>query len=157
MDVPRKKPKKPSAVNNAPPESPPIFLDRSLDGEKLTEALRAHGVVVHRHRDFFVHDTRDEDWLTTVGEKGWVVLTKDKRIRYRSIEREALINARVRAFVLVAGNLSGNDIAETFTRALPKILAFIGEHEPPFIARILKNGEIKPDGVAYEKDTSDVE
>lgn len=110
--------------------------------------------MVHRHRDYFIHDTKDEDWLTTVGEKDWIVFTKDKRIRYRSIEREALLNAKVRAFVLVAGNLSGNDIATTFTNALPKILVFVRESEPPFIARILKSGEVKTDIAVDEKNQS---
>jgi hypothetical protein len=40
---------------------------------------------------------------------GWVVLTKDSRIRYRSLERDALIRAGVRAFVLTARDMTGHD------------------------------------------------
>lgn len=33
----------------------------------------------------------DEDWLPIVGENGWVVLMRDKRIRYRKPERDRLM------------------------------------------------------------------
>jgi hypothetical protein len=34
-----------------------------------------------------------EDWLRIAGERGWVVLTRDDRIRYRPAEQRALIEA----------------------------------------------------------------
>jgi hypothetical protein len=47
----------------------------------------------------------DEDWLPVVGSNGWVVLMRDKRIRYRRPERERLMQHGVKAFCLTA---SGN-------------------------------------------------
>lgn len=47
----------------------------------------------------------DEEWLPIVGEHGWVVLMRDKRIRYRRPERERLMEHGVKAFCLTA---SGN-------------------------------------------------
>ena len=55
-----------------------------------------HRVVVHD--DEFEPDARDVDWLEAVGERGWVVLTKDNNIRYRAVEFQALTAAKVRAF-----------------------------------------------------------
>ena len=44
-------------------------------------ALREAGHVVLVHDDEFEPDARDVDWLQAVGQRGWVVLTKDARIR----------------------------------------------------------------------------
>lgn len=41
---------------------------------------------------------------------GWVVLTKDKQIRRRTLELKALTEAGVAAFVLTAGNLRGEEM-----------------------------------------------
>jgi PIN domain-containing protein len=59
----------------------------------------------------------DVDWLPFVGQRAWVVVTKDKRIRTRPLERQALINAGVRAFILVSGNLKGTEMAAIFAAA----------------------------------------
>src|SRR5215471_592764 len=75
-------------------------------------------------------------------KRGWVVLTKDRRIRFRAIERTALISAGVRAFVLTAGDIDGAAMAAVFVKALPKILRFSAKHSPPFIAMISKTGSV---------------
>jgi hypothetical protein len=76
------------------------------------------------------------DWLPFVGSRQWVVITADKNIRRRVFERQTLINAGVRAFVLGSGNLNGRAIAAVLTAAMPAMLKLIAEQEPPFIARI---------------------
>jgi hypothetical protein len=49
--------------------------------------------------------TQDRHWLATAGREDWVVIKRDKRIRTRPWEREALIAAGVRTFCLTgAGN-----------------------------------------------------
>jgi hypothetical protein len=48
---------------------------------------------VEVHDDHFAPDAPDAVWLRVVGERGWVVLTKDERIRRRPLEREALLTA----------------------------------------------------------------
>ena len=88
-----------------------FFLDRSLGKHIVADALRQAGAAVAVHDDHFSQDARDEEWLRAVGERGWIVLTRDDRIQYRSQERTALIQAGVRAFVLVRRSLSGPAIA----------------------------------------------
>ena len=55
--------------------------------------------MVEIHDDHFPSDAKDELWLAEVGIRGWIVLTKDDRNRYRAIERTALASAKVKAFV----------------------------------------------------------
>jgi len=64
---------------------------------------------------------RTASWLRTAGERGWVVLTKDQRLRYRPLEIAALRASKARVFVLTAGNLRGIEIAAVFLKALPRI------------------------------------
>jgi len=40
------------------------------------------------HDDHFPPDAPDTAWLQVVGERRWVVLTKDERIRRRPLERQ---------------------------------------------------------------------
>ena len=42
----------------------------------------------------------DDDWLAVVGAQRLVVITRDKRIRYRPVERRMWVDHRVRGFVL---------------------------------------------------------
>ncbi len=125
MDAKGSKSKKRSDASSKPRESLTFFLDRALGNKVIANALRATGADVRVHSDHFAQDARDEEWLAQVGQQGWIILTKDTRIRYRTIERNALMNARVRAFVLVSGNLSGQEMAKIFVKALPAIRKFV--------------------------------
>jgi hypothetical protein len=97
---------------------------------------------VQIHDDHFRQETPDEEWLREVGQRSWIVLTKDTQIRYRAHERAALRQAGVRAFVLVAKNLSGHEIADVFVRALPAIRRFVANHQPPFIAKVTRSSAV---------------
>lgn len=124
------------------PEPPVFFLDRSLGKIRIATALRQTGAIVHIHDDYFPPNAKDEDWLTQVGRNGWIVLTKDHRIRYRNLEREALMNAGVGAFILMAGDLQGDEMAEIFVKALPAIAKFLKKHKKPYIARVTRDGSV---------------
>ena len=47
--------------------------------------------------------TQDKDWLRVAGDNEWVVIKRDKRIRTRPAEREALIEAGLRTFCMTGG------------------------------------------------------
>lgn len=88
----------------------------------------------------FPRGTLDSVWLTEAGKKGWVVLTRDKRIRYRMLERMALESARVRAFVFTGGNVTGRETGEILVRALPKIERIARSDPGPFIYHLGRAG-----------------
>ena len=124
------------------PEPSVFFIDRSLGKKIVAQALRDIGETVEIHDDNFAPDAKDEDWLVEVGNRGWIVLTKDDRIRYRATERTALASASVRAFVLTSSQLQGTEMAAAFVKALPRIKRLIANHTPPFIARISRSGNV---------------
>ena len=118
------------------PERPTIFLDESIDAESVAAALQIAGAKVERAKDHFSKGTADETWLGKAGKEGWIVLTRDKRIRYRALEVESLREANVRAFVFTGGNVTAENTATILAEALPKITR-ISESEPaPFIYHI---------------------
>lgn len=53
--------------------------------------LREAGAIVEVHDDLFHQAAEDVVWLQTAGERGWVVLTKDKNIRYHAREKATLL------------------------------------------------------------------
>ena len=127
----------------SPASPPPLFIDRSLGRLTIATALRAQGAEVHTHDAHFAQDARDEEWLAEVGRRGWAVITKDTRIRYRQTELAALVAGGVRAFVLTRGDLSGPEMAAILVKALPHLARFSARHEPPFIARIATSGRVQ--------------
>lgn len=76
------------------------------------------------------------------GQEGWVVITKDRRIRYRETERAALIGARVRAFVITKGDLQGIEMARVVVAALPAISRICRRYAPPLIATLAGSGRV---------------
>ena len=119
-----------------------FFLDRSLGKHIVADALRQARAAVEVHDDHFSQDARDEGWLREVGQRGWIVLTRDDRIRYRFQERTALIQAGVRAFVLVRRSVSGPAMAAAFVNALPAMRRFVARYPAPFIARVTQTGNV---------------
>lgn len=138
----KKKSKKQSATSLKPPEQVIFFIDASLGRKTVAQALRNVGAKVETHDDHFPQGTPDELWLYKVGEQGWVVLTKDDRIRYRELERQALLAASVRAFVLTARGLRGEENAAIFVTALPAMYKFLRKYDGPFIAKLSRAGSL---------------
>jgi hypothetical protein len=142
--VPTKKPSgTPSAASSSsrPPERLKLFLDESLDSDSIAKALSAAGAVVERLTQHLPKGVDDSSWLSLAGAKGWVVLTRDKRIRYRRLERLALHAAAVRAFVFTGGNVTLAETARILAQALPAIEAICAREAGPFIYHIGQGGK----------------
>lgn len=121
---------------------PIFFIDRCLGKHPIQEFLRDMGVRVEIHDDHFPQNTLDQDWLPIIGERGWIILTKDARIARNTLERQAVARANLRMFTLASKNLSGEETASAFREALPLMLKFIAENPAPFIAKVYKNGKV---------------
>ena len=142
MAARKRKSKKRSAANSKRPESFVFFLDRCLGRHVVADALKAAGAEVKVHADFFSDDAPDDEWLEWVGRRGWLVLTKDKRIRYRKSEFAAVRQTDVRLFVLIAGQITAVEMGEIFVKALNKMERLAIKYKEPFIARVTKAGNV---------------
>jgi PIN like domain len=96
----RKSRKRSAASSPSLPEPVVFFTDANLGRRIVPEALRAAGEEVRIHDEIFPPATHDRVWLRAAGEKRWIVLTKDSKIRYRRNEVAEFRSARVRVFVL---------------------------------------------------------
>jgi len=130
-----------ASSSSPPPEPLTLFLDESLDATVVVEALRAAGASVERLTDRFPKGTEDLVWLEWVGVNRRVVLSRDKRIRYRRLELLALKAARVRAFVFTGGNVGMEDTGKILAGALPRIERIARKDPGPFIYHVGKSGQ----------------
>ncbi len=76
-----------------------IFIDRSIP-KSIAEALKRVREDVRWLGDEFAHDTPETAWLPIVGRRGWLTIVRDKKIRTRPAERQALEDHGVGCFML---------------------------------------------------------
>ena len=125
--------------------SPPVqphkfFIDRSLGRIAVPELLRAAGwnlITLAEHygvpADEQVEDIR---CIEDSAKMGWVVLMKDKRIRYRHAEIAAVIDHQAKCFVITRGDLTSSAYAERFIanqRTIFEVSALAGPSSKPCI------------------------
>lgn len=116
-----------------------FFVDRSVDTDFLGETLLLHGYSVERHQDYFQPDEiTDIGWLTLVGERGWAVLTADKRVRHTPIEMHALREHKVRYFCFASNNQSPEAKASLIDKHAAAINEILVCKEPPYIVHLTK-------------------
>ena len=120
------------------------FTDRDL-GNQFPGILKSAGLNVEQHKDHFAPNVRDEDWLSTVGSRGWIALTHDRRIRYKPNERDAVMRNGVALLVLV-GKAKHSELADGFIATLPRIEQFVERHSPPYIAKVYRPSPPKVKG-----------
>jgi PIN like domain len=117
---------------------PEFFIDRSLGRRQVPELLRADDwTLVTLAEQYGVpadEGVSDVEWLQLAGERGWIVLMKDERIRYRPSERAALLTHRVRAFCLTSGNLTGQQMAELLIHHRSEIWDLADGRDPALFA-----------------------
>jgi len=81
----------------------------------------------------------DEEWLRDAGERGWVVLMKDAKIRYRPAELQVVVDHGLRAFCLTNANLRGVEMAARLVTDLPRILR-VAREPGPYIYGVYADG-----------------
>ncbi len=81
----------------------------------------------------------DTEWLALAGEREWVVLMKDDRIRRRPRELAALVAAGLRSFCITNASLTGKQYAERLVAHRHRIIQ--RRRQPgPFIEGVYEAG-----------------
>ncbi len=132
------------ASSRAQPErkTPTFFIDRSLGRSVISRGLRAAGAQVVVHDDRFSPDELDVVWLAEAGRQQWIVLTKDGRIRSRTLERIALMQAGVHVFFLASRQLTGREMAAAYVAALPAMLRAVSLSARPLWMSVHRDGRL---------------
>ncbi len=98
---------------------------------------------MHLHDDYFPQGAEDQEWLIDVGKRKWIVITKDQWIRRRQLERDALMNAKLKVFCFMSGNLAFPEMSAIIAKALPAVRRTADKTSPPFIAGIYKDASVR--------------
>jgi hypothetical protein len=102
-----------------------FLVDEDLASRSVVASLRAAGMPVRTVPEEFGKGCLDVDWLPKAGERGWVVLTKDKAMRRTPLEIEAVREARVAYFALTSGNLTAAQMVAAILAARADIEAIV--------------------------------
>ncbi len=122
---------------------PDLFLDRSLGRRQVPALLRDAGLRLRTLAEVYGvpadEGVADTEWLELAGQRGWPVLMKDERIRYRPSERAAVAAHRVQAFCLTGGNLRAAAMAEQYLAVMDD-LAQACTRPGPFLYAVSARG-----------------
>lgn len=125
------------------PSAQPIFFIDWCLGKTVANALIEAGAQIEHHGEHFDQNAPDTEWLPIVGDRGWVVLTKDQAIGSNALELKAIARANVKVFSLASGNLTRQQMADLFVNVLEKLTKFTQGNQAPFIAKIYKDRQVK--------------
>jgi hypothetical protein len=127
--------------------SPVFFVDADLSDRIFCQILTDAGIRFERHDDHFDPGTSDEEWLSVAGKNDWIALSHNKKIRRNSAQVDRLMEAGLRAFMLIGDAVPNppgqrsvftRTLAENFVRTLPSIHRFLARHEGPWIAKLYR-------------------
>jgi PIN like domain len=139
--------RKRSAASSSPrkrPEPLVFFIDRSLGRKKVPEALRAAGVEIRVHDELFPQGTEDVVWLREAGTNGWIVITRDDRIRYNQLRETSRHRCEGSVFSITSSSLTGEEAASLILSALDKMSRLCRQHSKRgFIAKISRGPDVK--------------
>ena len=134
-----------SASSNASPREPApaaLFIDRCAWSGALARSLREASITFVAHHERFEPDTPDEIWLAAAADQGWLVVTRDQRIRYRANELAAMQRARLHVFVFTQGGLTGVETGSILVRCHAAMLRLAAETTPPAFFSLTRSGEV---------------
>lgn len=114
-----------------------------MGGKVAIARLRAAGYDVVHHDSHFAQDAPDVEWLPWVGDRGWIVICRDKGIRRRANERAAFRAAGAKVFTFGSGNLSGAEAADILVHVADKMLALADSIASPFCFVIHRDGRLE--------------
>lgn len=121
------------------PNPPALFVDRSLGKNTVPNGLLAAGYEVHTMASVYGEDVaqrlQDPPWIKDAARNGWIILSKDRKLRYRPVEQKAVVAAKAKVFVLAERNLRGEVMLDRFLRNMARI-TLRSRHPGPQIFRV---------------------
>ncbi len=118
-----------------------IFFDRSIP-RGVAEAVKQVREDACWLEDVFERGwIKDREWIPAIGAKGWLVVSKDKKIRTRPEERRAWRENNVGGFILnYKQPLNRWQILKLVASTLDEMEEKFAETPRPFMYLIDKNG-----------------
>lgn len=132
------------AKNSQPKLEGTIFLDRT-HGKAMAAMLRRVGIDVRTIYQVYPkkkhQGIKDPQWIAKCGEKGWIAVSGDKRIEKNVENKQAVINAKCKLFLLTDTNSLPEEWASAIILGREKMSSVIRKNEGPFFATISKRSD----------------
>lgn len=93
------------------------------------------------HYDHFFHSCPDDLWIPEAVQRGWIIVSPDKRIETEPLNKAAVVRAKARVFLLSSKGLSGPEMASVLIVCRRRMVA-MSQKPGPFIVRINAHAEI---------------
>jgi len=100
---------------------------------------------IERQLDHWAAGAPREQWIPEVGQKDWILLSRDQNIRCNELEPRLMAMAKVHEFVILGGNLYKIELAGFSASALPAMQKM---KKPSFIVSISKSAHL---GLRYPR------
>jgi predicted nuclease of predicted toxin-antitoxin system len=118
-----------------------LFLDRSIGTRRIAAALRAERLDVETIADRYgpasTH-VRDEQWIAEASRDDRLLISADKRIRYRPQERAAICAHNARCVTFAAGDLTSEQMIALFLHHLPNV-QLIASDPGPYVYHLTRD------------------
>lgn len=120
------------------PDNLTLFVDEDLGTTAFPQTLRDAGVNLEILLDHYAHGTPDADWIPYVAQRGWVIITHDRDIRYNREERDAVMQHGGRLIIIRTSGTRA-EMAQIFLNLSEHIITFLIQNPAPFIARLYRD------------------
>lgn len=121
-----------------------FFFDNNLS-QNLVRGMECFGEDVMHLKDKFAQDTPDVEWLEYIGRNGYVLITRDQRVRWNPAEKGAIRKHRVGVFFLGGREQSSWQIIQQVIRNWHRIKEYAEKERPPYGFLVPPKGSsIKP-------------
>jgi hypothetical protein len=121
-----------------------LFLDRT-HGKRMGEMLRRAGFRVRPIYEVYpgtAHDgISDPQWIRLCGENGWVAISGDKRLETVPENRQAVIDAKAKVFVLTDSNSPPEMWAAAIILGHYRMSEMIDGNQGPFFVSVGKRSD----------------
>ena len=110
-----------------------FYVDESIFSNALVAELKAASIAFDRVGITVPFGAPDKVWLSHCGKRSYLALTRDQRIRYRSLEKQALIDHGVGCFTFTQGQATAAQCAARIVALAPKMAAIALSQSKPFL------------------------
>lgn len=94
-------------------------------------------------QDKYAPNTTDEEWLRDIGNQGFILITRDKKITKRKAELSAYKIHKIGAFILTGKNLRIWDLVKQLVLAWERIKELSERTQRPFAFSVRPKGKIE--------------
>ena len=115
------------------------FFDTNLS-PSLVRGLSEFGEDVTHLKEHFREDTPDATWLQSIGQRGWILITRDKAITRKPIERQAIRDHDVGAFFLLGKDMDRWAQVRQIIISWHRIKEFSSKTRRPFAFMVSRSG-----------------